>query len=164
MTSQKEAVCNALLSVLSARGHEYELNGEASINSVLTKDDKAKVRAIIFEGFRSGEISMTDDAQEKYADDTEMNKYVNGLVNNWIKKNPEFNGGDKYVPENPGSRTGQSDDQIKALRALKKTTNDATAIAEIDEAIEARLAEIKPSATVTIDVSALPEHLRHLVK
>ena len=48
------------------------------------------------------------------------------------------------------------------MRALKKTTNDVSVLAEIDKAIATRLAEIKP-ATVEIDVSALPEHLRHLV-
>ena len=164
MKSQKESVCNTILSVLSARGYEYELGCETPIKSVLTDDDKKQIRAIVLEGFMSGDISMTEQAREKYNDETKMKTYVSGVVNNWIKKNPEFNGGNKYVPANPGSRAGQGDEQIKALRGLKKTTNDPQALAEIETAINNRLAEIKPAQTVTIDVEALPEHLKHLVK
>ena len=164
MKSQKNAVCELLLLVLSMRDVEYTLNGEVNIKDVLTPSDKAWVRQEVTKGFYEGEISMSEQAQAKFlSNETEMKKYVHGLVNNWIKKCPDFNQGSKYVPKNPGSRAGQGDDQVKAMRNLKKTTNDLTAIAEIDKAIADRLAEIKP-ATVEINVEALPEHLRHLVK
>lgn len=164
MTKQKTAVCNALLSVLKERGVDYELNGETPINKVLTDQDKSTVRAIILEGFMSGAIDMSEQARAKYDDETKMKTYVSGVVNNWIKKNPEFNCGVKYKPANPGSRAGSQDEQVRNMRALLKQTNDPEAVAMIEEAIEARLAEIKPKQQVTIDVDQLPEHLRHLAK
>ena len=163
MTSQKQAVCNALLSTLAERGEEYVLNGETSIKSVLTKADYDQVRTILTEGFTAGEISLSDDAKAKHAPNGFV-KYTNGLIKNWVKKNPEFNGGEKYVPKNPGSRAGSGDDQIRAMRALLKTTNDQAVIDEINKEIANRLAEIKPVQTVTIDVDKLPESLKHLVK
>ena len=165
MRSQKEAVCGLLLQVLSERGVEFEQNGPVNMKDVLTPADKKTVREQVTIGFLEGEISMSEQAQAKYlGDPKELSKYVHGLVNNWIKKCPQFNNGMKYIPENPGSRTGQGDDQIKAMRGLKKTTSDPLALAEIDKAIAARIAEIKPANTVTIIVEHLPEHLRHLVE
>ena len=112
----------------------------------------------------ANEIEMSEQARAKHNDESKMRVYVSGLLNNWIKKHPPFNAGKKYVPVNKGSRTGSSDPQIKAMRALLKTTNDEESIAKINEAIQTRLAEIRPAQTVEIDVDALPEHLRHLAK
>lgn len=165
MKSQKNAVCNALLSVLKERGIDYELNGEATIKSVLTSEDKATVKAILIEGFNNDKIVLSDSAKAKYiGNPTGLSTYVNGLINNWIKKNPEFNSGIKYAPENPGSRAGSGDEQIRAMRGLKKTTNDPATLEAIDKEIAMRLAEIKPASVVEINVEALPESLRHLVK
>ena len=162
---QKTAVCNALLSVLKERGVDYELNGETPISQVLTDQDKAKVREIVLAGFLAGEIDMTEQARAKYDDETKMKTYVSGVVNNWIKKNPEFNCGIKYVPKNKGKYAGRGDEQIRAMRALLKDPRTPTeAHDEINKAIEERLAEIKPTKTVEINVEALPEHLRHLAE
>ena len=163
-TSQKQAVCSSLISVLNERGVEYELNGEVNIKDVLIKDDYEKVRMIITEGLEAGIISFSEQAQAKYCgNDKEMKKYVNGLIKNWVKKNPEFNNGVKYKPTNPGSRTGSGDEQIRAMRALKKTTNDPATLEAIDVEIANRIAEIKPKETITINVDDLPESLKHLV-
>ena len=164
MEKQKTAVINTILSTLKSRGVDYELNGETSMNEVLTSDDKAKCRAILLEGFMSGDIEMSDQAREKYNDESSMKTYVSGVLNNWIKKHPPFNNGQKYVPVNKGSRAGSGDEQIRELRKLLKLTNDPQATAEINQAIQDRLAEIKPSAVVEINVDALPEHLKHLAK
>ena len=161
MKNQKNAVCDLLLSTLVERDAPYD--SDRTMKEQLTAEDKATVRAQVTQGFLNGEISMSDAAQIKYlSNPTELNKYVNGLVNNWINKNPDFNMGAQYKAKNPGSRAGQGDDQVRAMRALKKTTNDIAVIAEIDKAIATRLAEIKP-ATIEINVDALPEHLKHLV-
>ena len=95
-----------------------------------------------------------------------MKKYVSGLVNNWVRKNKEFNCGNTYAAKNPGSRAGSTDPQMKALKTLLSQLgeDDATAIAEVKSAIEARKAEIKPATAVKpINVDALPEHLKGLV-
>ena len=85
-----------------------------------------------------------------------------GLVNNWLRKDGRLNGGVKYTAKNPGSRSGSGDEAIRAMKTLLSVTTDASAKLEIQAAIEARQAELKPK--VEVNVAALPESLRHLVK
>lgn len=161
---QSTATVNAIMSVLKSKGVNYVLNGETPVSEFYDLF-KTEVNAILCAGFKSGDVDMSEEAKAKYlGDDTELKKYVTGLINNWVRKHPEFNGGSHYIPKNPGSRTGSADEQIKALKQLMKQTNDAVIQAEIQQAINERLAEIKPTATVEINVNALPAHLRHLVK
>jgi hypothetical protein len=159
MVSQKQAVTNAVLSVIP----DYELGGETILSEVMTDAQKKEIRSILVSGFQSGQIEMSEDAKVRYADQSELSKYVSGLLNNWVRKNPEFNNGGAYTTKNPGSRSGSGDEQIKALKSLLKVTADAEVRKEIEQAITDRLAEIKPAQTVTINVDALPAHLRHLV-
>lgn len=163
MVNQKQAVKNAVMSVFKADGIQYTLGGEVSALDIISDIQKTKVTNRVVEGFLSNEVEMSTEGKEKYFGDTkELRKYTVGLVNNWLRKDPEFNNGKTYSPKNPGSRQGQGDAQLKALRQLLKSTTDEEAISEIEVAIEQRIAELKPKAE--IDVAALPEHLRHLVK
>jgi hypothetical protein len=142
----------------------YELGGETILSEVLTDAQKKEIRSILVSGFQSGQIEMSEEAKVRYSETSELSKYVSGLLNNWVRKNPEFNNGGNYTVKNPGSRSGSGDEQIKALKSLLKVTADAEVRKEIEQAITERLAEIKPAATVTINVDALPEHLKYLVK
>jgi hypothetical protein len=161
--NQRQATVNAIMSVLSERGVNYELNGETPVSEFLTADDKKKVVSLICQGFLAGQIDMSDDGKSKYfGDHAELKKYTVGLVNNWIRKATEFNSGSKYEIKNKGSRTGSSDEQLKALRELLKITTDSEVRGEIEQAIAERMEEIKPK--VEINVDALPAHLRHLIK
>ena len=165
MIGQKTAVVNTILSVLKDRGEEYVLNGEVNLKDVLTKEDKDKIKSILCEGFHEGEINMTESAKVKYVgNEVQMRTYVNGLLNNWIRKNKEFNNGVGYIPKNPGSRTGQSDEVVKNLRLMKKTTTDVSVLEEIEKCIQERLLEIKPESVVVVDESKIPEHLRKFIK
>ena len=156
--SQKDAVTSAVMSVVT----DYELGGETPLSQVITTEQKKQVRSIIVNGFKSGMIRFSSEAGN-VSNPEYLNKYVSGLLDNWIRKNPQFNNGQSYSTKNPGSRSGSGDAQIKALKALLKTVNDADLQKEVQQAITDRLAQIKPEATVEIDVDALPEHLKHLV-
>ena len=160
MVNQRNAVVSTIISVLSERGVSYEMNGPTTISEVLTESDRSNVISIICAGFKAGKIEMSTEAREKYAADAELRKYVVGLVNNWIRKAPEFNNGNTYQAKNPGSRTGSGDPKLKALKALYNTVSDDQKPV-VQAAIDARLEELKPK--VTIDTNLLPEHLRHLV-
>jgi hypothetical protein len=160
--NQRDATCNTLLSVLTDRGVSYELNGETPISEVLNSEDKAKARTILFAMFKAGKVDYRADFQAKVDDDKELSKYISGLVNNWIRKAPEFNNDTTYKAKNPGSRTGSGDEQIKAMKSLLAITTDPEAKQAIEEAIAERQEALKPK--VEIDVNALPESLRHLVK
>lgn len=160
--NQRDATCNTLLAVLSDRGATYELNGVTPISEALSPDDKAKARSILFAMFRAGKVDYRADFQAKVDDDKELKGYVSGLVNNWIRKAPEFNNDTTYKAKNPGSRQGSQDEQIKAMKGLLAITENAEARVAIESAIADRQEQLKPKVEINID--ALPESLRHLVK
>jgi hypothetical protein len=146
--SQRDAVFSAVTNVCGTSDGAY----------MPTKEQRSSVNQILFEGFRSGTIECS-----REYDDAELKAYVSGLQSNWLRKDTRLNGGVKYQAKNPGSRAGSQDAQIVAMRSLLKVyESDAAKTAEIQAHIAKRLAEIKPTKTVTIDVEALPEELRHL--
>lgn len=155
--NQREATVNTIIAVLSDRGVSYELNGSTPVSEVLTTEDKAKVRSILFTMFQQHKVDFKD--KSKLAEDKYMKDYISGLVNNWIRKAPEFNNDTAYKAKNPGSRQGSQDEQIKEMKKLLAVTSDATAKQAIQEAIAQRQAEIKPTK-VEINLSAIPEELR----
>jgi hypothetical protein len=149
-SSQKEAVFNAVTHVL---GVEFPDTGAVE----LSKEQRAQVNMILFEGFRAGTIEL-----DREFTDTELKAYVSGLQSNWLRKDKRLNGGVQYVAKNPGSRTGVGDAQLKALRALLKTQVDPNKIAEIHSYIDKRVAELDAAKakTVQVNVADLPAELR----
>lgn len=163
MLSQKNAVRNVIVSTFP----NYEMGGEVILKSLLTTEIKKAMRSALFESFRAGEVTFGA-GDNKLADDVYLSKYVSGLLDNWVRKDPDFNanfGGGKYETKNPGSRAGSQDESIREMRKLLKSTELSTQDrAEIEKAINDRLTEIKPESVVTINVDAIPEHLRKFVK
>lgn len=154
--NQKEAVFSAVSKVLSENGVRFEEGQDAK--TFMTKEYRAQANNILFEGIRAGEIEF---AGEK--SDSELKTYVSGLQSNWLNKDKRLNGNVSYVAKNPGSRQGQQDPQIKALRALLSTKSDEDEIAEIQSYIDDRLTVIgteKKAKTVEIDFDALPTELQ----
>lgn len=160
MMNQRNAVVSTILSVLEESGINYELNGSTSVSEVLTDSHKAKIRDILFLGFKQKQISYSADFQHKVDNDAELKKYVSGLLNNWIRKAPEFNSNTKYQAKNPGSRAGAGDEQVREMKKLLSATTDAKAKELIQQAIDNRLAEIKPTKEVTINLESIPAELR----
>lgn len=144
--SQKEAV---FVAVCQVTGHTGE--GQVSI----TKEQRAQVNAILFEGFKSGKIEL-----DREYSDSGLKGYVSGLQSNWLRKDKRLNGGTQYVAKNPGSRAGSSDPQLKAMRALLSTLTDEAEIAEVQSHIDMRVAAIASEKQAkTVDFSALPADL-----
>ena len=162
--NQRQGTVNTILSVLQDNGIDYELNGPTAVKEVLTDSMKQQVRDILFTSFRNGDIEYKSSFQSKVDDDSELKKYISGLVNNWIRKAKEFNSGETYKAKNPGSRAGSTDPEVKEMRKLLSVTTDPEARTLIQEAINSKIAELKAEKNqVSIDVSNLPEHLKHLV-
>lgn len=151
--SQKAAVYNAITSVLHNEGIHFE--DGMNIQSVMTKELRGQVNNILVEGFKAGTIEL-----DKEFDESALKAYVSGLQSNWLRKDKRFNGGVAYVAKNPGSRQGSSDPMLKNLRALRSTLTEPSDIAEVESHIQARLAEIKPTKSVSIDFSSLPAELQ----
>jgi hypothetical protein len=133
--SQKEAVFSAVTNVC----------GDVDGAYTPTKEERASVNQILFEGFMSGTIEFSGDLP----DATKLKGYVSGLQSNWLRKDKRLNGNVQYVAKNPGSRAGSGDAQIKAMRILLSTQTDETKRAEIESFIAKRIAEIKPAKSAT---------------
>jgi hypothetical protein len=145
--NQKEAVFKAVCNVT---GHKGE--GQVSI----TKEQRAQVSMILFEGFRSESIEL-----DRTYDDAGLKAYISGLVSNWLRKDKRLNGGVTYVAKNPGSRQGSADPQLKAMRTLLSTLTDEEQRQEVQGHIDQRIAEINSAKmTKVIDFSALPAELQ----
>src|ERR1035437_5348028 len=113
---QGDAVFQAIVNVMGTQDGAYHP----------TKEQRAMVREILFQGFKAGEIVLGKDF-----DDKKLTEYIPGLISNWLRKDKRLNGGIAYVPANPGSRSGSSDPQVKAMRALLASKSDPTERAEI---------------------------------
>jgi len=130
--------------------------------NTLTDAQRKEAVELITDGLVSGEIQMSTEARARHDNREKMRSYAGGLLNNWLRKSPELNGGTRYVPKNPGARSGGP--EYKQALALKKhLEQQGVAIpAELEEFIAANAPT--PKAKVKeVDVSALPEHLRTLV-
>ena len=144
--SQKEAVFSAICNVT---GH----TGEGQV--IISKEQRAQVNAVLFEGFRAGTIEL-----DKTFSDSDLKSYVSGLQSNWIRKDKRLNGGVQYTAKNPGSRAGSADPQLKAMRALLSTLTDETERNEVQSHIDARVNAISAEKQAkTVDFSALPADL-----
>jgi hypothetical protein len=121
-----------------------------------SKEERAQVNAILFEGFRSGKIQL-----DREFTDAELKAYVSGLQSNWLRKDKRLNGNVTYIAKNPGSRQGSGDSSLKAMRALMTTLTKPEDKAEVQMHIDSRIAEIAATkvATKVIDYSVLPAEL-----
>src|ERR1044072_6188433 len=102
--NQKEGVVAAIVSVLGG-----EISGKVSLND----HQQDEVERMLVHGFMTGQIEIKGGR-----DETNLNKCVPGLINNWLRKDTRLNGGDEYVTKRPGSRAGAGDEQLKAMKAL----------------------------------------------
>jgi hypothetical protein len=147
MMNQKEAVFAAISNVLG------DITEGIAVNP--TKEQRAQINAILFEGFRSGKVTL-----DKTFNDADLKTYVSGLTSNWVRKDTRLNGGIKYAAKNPGSRQGNTDPGLKAMRALLGSLTVETEREEVQGYIDARLKEIASTKVAkVIDFSVLPANL-----
>ena len=132
--------------------------GKVPSTTEWSKVQKDRVHSALLQMFLAGLVTKNSGG----SDETSLMKYIPGLVNNWVRKDTRLNGGSQYVPKNPGSRTGSGDEVLKNLKLMLQQVTDPEAKVAVQQEIDKRLAELKPK--VTVDVSKIPEHLRHLVK
>jgi hypothetical protein len=143
--NQKEAVYTAMINVCGEQDGVY----------TPTKEQRAQVNHILFEGFRAGKITL-----DREFSDTDLKAYVSGLQSNWLRKDKRLNGNVAYVAKNPGSRQGTGDIQLKAMRALLSTLSTPEDKADVQAHIDSRIAEIAKTKVKVIDYSALPKELQ----
>lgn len=132
----------------------------------LTTEERKQVADLVAEGLFNKEIDFSDKARDKYSTLEDIRKkYVPGLLSNWLRKDPRMNGNTKYEAKNPGSRAGQGDKKLKAMKGLMKQFQAANAptnkIEVLQQAIDARTTEIaaEKAKTIEIDISQLSPEL-----
>ena len=161
MINQKTAVYMAITTVLADANIDF--TDGMNIAEHMTKERRAVVNAVLFKGFRDGEIEL-----DREYSDTDLKAYVSGLQSNWIRKDKRFNGNTVYQAKNPGSRAGSGDSALVnakrlllALQADPKASTEAD-MAEVERFIIERTAEVQAAKVkaITVDFSALPAHLR----
>lgn len=153
--TQGDVVFQAVVAVFGTDGKLTEAVPETK---AWTEAQKREVHDRVFMAFKTGVTTKSSGG----TDDASLLKYIPGLVNNWVRKDLRLNGGVKYTAKNPGSRSGGGDEMIKNMKILLGATTDPEARLAIQAEIDKRMEELKPK--VTINVDALPEALRHLVK
>jgi len=163
MKTQREAVYTATVNALAESDVHFE--DGMNIESVMTDAIRGQVHTIVCEGFsaRTVEFKDTPENAEKLANPAKLSSYVSGLISNWYRKDKRFNGNTTYTPKNPGSRAGQGDPQLKALRALSKQFQGVDQAkfdlitAQIEERVKVIQSE-KAKQTI-VDYSAIPADL-----
>lgn len=164
MKTQKEAVYCAVMGIFEDQGIEFT-EGQV-VENVFTSEMRSTLSETIKTGFKTKQIVFEDTPANhaKLADDAKLSAYVSGLISNWFRKDKRLNGNVQYIAKNPGSRTGSTDPQLKALRALLVKVGSTPDAPRVIAAIDKRLAELKPRPeAVEIDMSALPAELQDLV-
>jgi len=128
----------------------------------LTSDQRKQVVERIVAGIKEGTISFSESARAKHDTDAKLRSYVGGMVTNWLNKNPELNGGVKYVAKNPGSRSG-SLEYKQALALKSKLQSEGQDVpADLETFIAQNAPAPKGPKLVKVDTSSLPEALKAL--
>lgn len=153
--NQKQAAYTAITSVLKEKGIAFE--DGMDVAPLMTTELRGIVNQMLVAGFAGGQIELS---RGPFTTEQELKSYVSGLQSNWIRKDTRLNGGGKYEPKNPGSRTGSSDEQLKALVNLRSTLPEGTDRDEVDAFIEIRKTELAKSKIPVIDFSKLPDALK----
>ena len=152
MLTQKDAVFNTVNEVVEIiEGQAVSLNDE----------QRKTCLAILTSTMKQGEILLSEAKQAKMKEDKDYKDYSANILNNWLRKDPRLNGNTAYQPKNPGSRAGAGDEQVKELKKLKSTLSDPAAQAEVQKAIDERVAELRAARNQAkieeIDFSLIPQ-------
>jgi hypothetical protein len=157
--SQRESVFQAVLFVMNLKpDHKGFVKP--------TSEERKQIISLVAADLAEGRAEFSDEAKAKYDTLEKIKGYTNGMVSNWLRKDPRLNEtGGKYETKNPGSRAGQGDEQLKNLKALQSMVTDPEQKKAVQAKIDERQAEVAKSKakTVTIDINQIPEELRHLV-
>lgn len=131
---------------------------------VIVNELRKQVCNILTQGILNGAISYDKDHTDKKS----VIKYVPGMVSNWLRRSRALNGDSSSIIQNPGSRIGAGDEQLKALRELSKTQIEPEILTEIDKYIKIRINQLKTDKAIVkqkdINVDALPSYLRDKLK
>jgi hypothetical protein len=150
--SQRDIVFTATTTVFAK--HKVSFTESQTVaKDVCTSDLRKEITQSVMAAFKAKQVDFKDTEanQKKMALDSELSKYVSGLITNWFNKDSRLNGGQgasKTVSK--GGNRGSSDPEIKRLRNLHKTLVAAGKTSEasvVESEIAQRLQAVKASKT-----------------
>ena len=163
--SQRDAVIAAVESI----GHECAKNDEVVS---LTKEEHAEVLEICTQNYLDGSTKMKDSPAntEKLNDPAKMRSYARGQINDAFRKDKRLNGDVTYIgdPAKKGTRAASGDSKLKELKKLRtayQAANEPEKVQLIENAINARTAEVQAekAKNTKVDLSKIdPELLAQL--
>lgn len=132
-TKQVSAVVNAVTEVL---GDSFVV-GTTVVSEVITSEQKQQVRDLVKTGIVNGEVEYGKDT----SNEKELDRYVNGMINNHLKRSKKLNGGSPYQPKKKGL---PRDETLRELTKFQATLQPGTEkYNEAAEAISQRRAELE---------------------
>ena len=158
---QKQAVVNAVAEVL---GSTF-VSGSTVAREILTSEQLSSIRETVFSGVMSGSVAFG----KSLSDEKLVRRYINGMIDNHLRKASELNGSTKYVASS--AARGSRDPQLATLRKLLKTFEEGSEqYSQVLTAIESREAALtseKAAArsakrSANIDISTLPAELQSM--
>lgn len=159
---QVDAVINAVTAVL---GSDFIPNTTNVLN-VITKEQKEEIRKTVLNDILNGNVIFN----KSTVDLTAVKRYVNGMIDNHLRKSKILNGGSTYKPSRKGSKR---DPQLRELNKLLKTFEPGSDnYNNVQASINARNNQIiieknqKQIANVraSIDTSILPDNLASMLQ
>lgn len=141
MLKQSESVVHFTKKVLGS----YFQPG-LDVASYCTPDQVAEIVDLVTDSITNGETQMKESSINKYDTRHKLRRYVAGMVKNWFDKSKELNGGITHTAKSPGTRKYQKDEVIKNLKIMLKvleSNGNHEGVAEVQEAIDNRIAELK---------------------
>lgn len=162
--SQKQAVVNEVKSVL---GSSFDPSSPA--RDQLSNSQLKTIKSNIVFSIMNGSVDYKKDT----TDQSEITRYVSGMVSNHLRKAKDLNGGKPYQPQSTGrgSRDPQISELNKLLSTYEKNTEEYTQILQAIEERKTLLAEQKAAKQKenkkqknlkSINFDALPENLQNL--
>lgn len=162
----------AVIAVVAAYALENNIEftqGSTDARSFINEEQIVSFTDLITSQIENGDVVFSENAKQKYSTLDKVKGYVKGMIKNHLNRSLKLNGGNPYVPANPGSRTGQSNPEVKNLRAcinkLKSEGASEEVVAQFENALSLKIEEIKESKKpqVEIDSSLLSPELADLL-
>ena len=146
--SQKAGVFNAVTSLLADTDRVIE----SGIKVELTTSERKSVVLMLCEATEAGTLERKSNKSNQ-----PLPKYWEQTLSNWLRKDDRLNGkpGEKYEAQNPGSRTGVGDAELKELKKLLAqvtAAGNAENIAAVQKHVDARLAVVEAEKAKKLEV------------
>jgi hypothetical protein len=135
--SQKDAVFNAVISVLTDSKITFELY-KTKFKKLLNYEHRLIISKILFDGLKNKQIEIKSAKTDK-----QLSQYAAKIQSNWLQKDLRLNGKMRPILELKQHKIEKEDAQIKALLKFRQTLVKKRDIEEIDIIIQFRLQQME---------------------